>query len=293
MNKNLEKANQALLDGDRDGVLKLLQNEPDTAEVIWLRANSVLSDEERKRLLSRLINEESRYSQLAREFLDRENNFQAELDEPPDYKFWLQPNYKKRAEKMREYRTWIIGAILLLALGIFGIVVNINYESENDKFTAGVRATQTAQAFFAGQQFAEYSAGRLSIIDVIDQVDTLERPVTFGDFVDDQFKPVSPAEGARFLAVLINFQCVLPVCNQPPEADLALLLADDKITASYNYSSRPFFIDEPPSEFDRIASGKSIRLWFVFEVPRITSPKALLVITPDRQEPLIVSWPVY
>ena len=124
-------------------------------------------------------------------------------------------------------------------------------------------------------------------------MDTLERPVTFGDFVDDQFKPVSPAEGARFLAVLINFQCALPVCNQPPEADLALLLADDKITASFNYSSRPFFIDEPPSEFDRIASGKSIRLWFVFEVPRITSPKALLVITPDRQEPLIVSWPVY
>lgn len=292
MNRTIEKANQALLDGDRDGVLKILQNEPETAEVIWLRANSVLSDHERLQLLRRLISEEGRYTQLAREFLDREMKYQAELDEPPDYKFWLQPDHKKRVQKMREYRMWIIGAFLLLTLGVFGVITNINYESENEEFAAGVRATQTAQAFLAGQQFANYGAGRLSIIDYIDPVDALERPVSFGDVLDDQYRPVTPAEGARFVAVLINFECSIPICNEPPEADLALLLSDNQPTTQFNYSSRPFFIDEPPSEFDRIASGKSIKLWFVFEVPRIASPKALLVIAPDMQEPLIVSWPV-
>lgn len=292
MNDNLKKANQSLLEGDRDGVLDLLRNEPETPEVMWLRANSVLPDDERQYLLRKLADEDSRYSRLAREFLDREIKSQTELDEPPDYKFWLQPNYQKRIEKMHEFRMWIIGGILLLFLGVFGIVININYESEYDRQVESVRATQTAQTFFDGKQFAQYRDGTLSIIDVIDPVDTLDRPVTFGDTLDDKFRPMTPAEGARFVAVLINFQCTMPICNEPPEADLALMLADDKPTAPSNYSSRLFFIDEPPSEFDRIASGKSIKLWFVFEVPRITSPKALLILVPDLQEPLIVSWPV-
>ncbi len=292
MNKTLEKANQALLDGDRDGVLRLLQNEVETPDVMWLRANSILSDEERLLLLRKLAGGDSRYSQRASEFLEREIKFQADLDEPPDYKFWLQTNYQKRIEKMREFRMWIIGGVLLLFLGVFGIVININYESEYDRQVKSVQATQTAQTFFDGKQFAQYGNGTLSIIDVIDPVDTLDRPVTFGDTLDDNFRPMMPADGARFVADLINFQCTIPICNEPPEADLALMLADDKPTAPSNYSSRLFFIDEPPSEFDRIASGKSIKIWFVFEVPRITSPKALLIFAPDLQEPLIVSWPV-
>lgn len=290
MKSNLEKANQALLDGDRDGVLRLLRNESETPEVIWLRANSVLSDEERLRLLETLAKGDSRYASLAEETLSREVKFQSELDEPPDYKFWLQPNYQKRKEKIREYRMWIIGGILLVVAGIFGIVININYESDYEKQVVSAQSTQTAQAFVAGKQFAQYADGTLSIVNVINDVNLQDRSVTAGDIVDDQFMAVTPAEGAHFVAVQINFQCAMPVCNEPPQASLALLLSDDKITQLSDYSSHLFFIDEPPSDSDRIASGKSINLWFVFEVPRTSSPKALLVFAPNEQEPQIVSW---
>lgn len=292
MKSNLEKANQALLDGDRDGVLRLLRNESETPEVIWLRANSILSNEERLRLLEAVARGDSRYAPLAEETLNREAKFQSELDEPPDYKFWAQPNYKKRMEKMREYRLWIFGGILLIVTGIFGVIININYESAYEKQVANVRATQTAQAFFAGKQFAQYAEGSLSIVNVMNDVDAQERPVTAGDTADDQFKPLTPAEGAHFIAVQVSFQCTMPVCNEPPQASLALLLSDDKVTQPSDYSSHLFFIDEPPSESDRIASGRSVKLWFVFEAPRTTSPKALLVFAPNEQEPQIVSWPV-
>lgn len=290
MKPNLEKANQALLDGDRDNVLRLLRNKRESPEAIWLRANSVLSDEERLRLLEILARGDSRYAPLAQGILNREAKFQTELDEPPGYKFWLQPDYRKRMEKMREYRMWIFGGILLLAVGIFGIIINANYESNYKKQVAIVQATQTAQAFFVGKQFAQYAEGTLSIINVIGDVNSQERSVTNGDVEDDQYKPITPANGAHFIAVQINFQCAMPVCNVPPQSALALLLSDDKITEASEYSSSLFFIDEPRSEADRIASGKSINLWFVFEVPRTASPKALLVFAPNEQEPQIVSW---
>jgi len=290
MKSNLEKANQALLDGDRDGVLRLLRNESETPEIIWLRANSVLSDDERLRLLGYLARGDSRYASLAQETLNREAKFQSELDEPPGYKFWLQPNYQKRMEKMHEYRMWIIGGVLLIVTGIFGIIININYESDYEKQVANVQSTQTAEAFFAGKQFAQYAEGTLSIVNIINDVNIQERPVTTGDTIDDQFAPLTPAEGAHFVAVQINFQCAMPVCNEPPQASLALLLSDDKFTQLSDYSSHLFFIDETPSSTDRIASGRSINLWFVFEVPRTKSPKALLVFAPNEQEPQIVSW---
>jgi len=84
MKDNLQKANESLLEGDRDGVLEVLQNEPEIPEVIWLRANSVLLDKERLNLLRQLAEGDSRYVQTAREFLERELKFEKELSEPPD-----------------------------------------------------------------------------------------------------------------------------------------------------------------------------------------------------------------
>jgi hypothetical protein len=153
---------------------------------------------------------------------------------------------------------------------------------------------QTPESYFSNKQFAEYPEGTLSIIDYIDPVNQIERPVTFGETQDNQqYKPVDPAQGARFVAVMINFKCAMAICENPPEADLSLLLADGRPTRAFNYSSRAFFIDEPPTTFDRIANGQSVKIWFVFEVPRITSPKGLIVSAPNMEEPLIVSWPVH
>jgi len=294
MNSNLKKANQALLEGDRDSVLELLENASQTPEVLWLRANSVLSDTERIEILRQLAGGAGRYSQLAGEFLDRELKIQKALDEPPDYKFWKQPTWEKKMEKMRAYRMWVFGGILLIVLAVVGVIANNKNREEYEIYTEGVKATQTAQAYFAGKQFAEYPSGTLSIIDFEDSVNQIERPVTFGETQDNQqYKPVDPAQGARFVAVRIDFKCAMAICENPPEADLRLLLADETYTRAFNYSSRAFFIDEPPTTFDRIANGQSVKLWFVFEVPRITSPKGLIVVAPNVEEPLIVSWPVH
>jgi hypothetical protein len=292
MKDNLKKANQSLLEGDRDGVLELLRNEPETPDAVWLRAHSVLSDDERIQLLSQLANGDSPYSSLARQFLEREKKFEKELSEPPDYQFWKQPTWGKKIEKMKSYRLWVVGGVLLLVLGIVGSVANSKYDAKFDTQVATAQAEQTARAALAGKSFAQYAEGIVSIIDIEDPVDTINRPVTFGEQLDENFKPAEPAKGARFVAVLISFQCTMAICSSPPEAELGLRLADGTSTPLVNYSSHPFFIDEPPSsEKDRLSNGRSTKIWFVFEVPRITSPQSLIVLSPNVEKPLIVVWP--
>jgi hypothetical protein len=289
---NLKKANQSLLEGDRDGALDLLRNEPEIPEVVWLRAHSILSDDERIQLLSQLANGDSPYADLARQYLEREKKFEKELSEPPDYQFWKQPTWGERIEKMKAYRLWVVGGILLLVLGIIGSIVNSKYDTQFDTQVATAQAEQTAQAALGGKSFAQYAEGIVSIIDTKDPVDTVNRPVTFGEQLDEKFKPAEPAKGARFVAVLISFQCTMAICSSPPEAELGLLLADGTSTPFVSYSSHPFFIDEPPSpEKDRLSNGRSTKIWFVFEVPRITSPQSLTIIAPNLEKPLFVAWP--
>ncbi len=293
MKDNLQKANQSLLEGDRDGVLDLLRHEPESSEVIWLRAHSKLSDDERLQLLSQLVNGDSPFSDLARQFVQREKKIEEELSEPPDYQFWKQPTWKKRIEKMKIFRLWIAGGIFLLVLGSIGTVINSKYEAQFSAQTAAVQAEQTAQAVLTGQSSAKYAEGIVSIIDKEDLVDIERRPVTFGETLDEKYKPAQPAKGARFVAILIYFQCTMAICENPPEADLGLLLADGTNTPMVNYADHPFFIDSPSNpEQDRLSNGQSIKIWFVFEVPRITSPKSLIIQPPNSEKPQFVAWPV-
>ena len=292
MKETLEKANQALLEGDRAGVLEYLHNEPDTPEVLWLRAQAVELDEERIHLLTLLAGEESPYSQLAATYVKREKQFTKDLGEPPDYQFWKQPSWERRFEKMRAYRLWVAGGFLLFFFGILGGIANNKYTANFNSEVATAQVQQTAQAQLTGKPYAQYPEGIVSIIDVEDPVDTLRRPVTFGEEVDEKLKPAEPAKGARFVSVYISFQCEMNTCSEPPEAALGLLLADGNYTSLYKYSSRPFFVDAPPNpDSDRISKGQSIKLWFVFEVSRQTSPKSLIV-SPPNLEPLFVTWPI-
>jgi hypothetical protein len=293
MKETLRKANQSLLEGDRDGVLELLGDESASSDVIWLRANSVKSSEERLSLLSQLVDGGSQYSQLAEDVLAREHEFERQLKEPPDYQFWKQPTWAKRLEKMRIYRMWVFGGVLLVVFGIIGTVINSRSEAQFREEVAAVQATQTAQAYFSGSQFAQYDEGIVSIVRVQDPVDTSSRPVTAGNISDGQYVTIQPANGARFVAVYVNFQCLKNTCSNPPEAQLGLLLQDRRTTDFYSYASHYFFVDEPPDPIqDRLANERIINLWFVFEVSRNTSPTALLVVPDSGGEPLIVSWPV-
>jgi hypothetical protein len=294
MKDKLQEANQALLEGDRDGVLELLHGEnPSSSMALWLRANSVKEDGERIKLLSQLVDMDPPYSLLAKEILSREIDYKNQLDEPPDYQFWKQPTWSKRFEKMYMYRMWMIGGLLLLLFGIFGIIINSRYEKQFQQEVIMVQTTQTAQAFLAGSQSAQYNEGIVTIAGIQDPVDILDRAVTSGEISNNSFVIIEPTEGARFVAVLINFQCLENICSNPPEARLSLLLQDGKTTNFYDYSSHYFFVDEPPDPVrDRLSNGRSLNLWFVFEVSRNTAPIALLVSTLNGEESLIVAWPV-
>jgi hypothetical protein len=288
MKENLKKANQALLDGDRDEVLHLLHSESETTEVLWLRAHAAATDEDRHELLSRLLNMgDGPYSKLTATILDREKRFSDELLEPADYQFWKQPTWAKRFDKMRAFRVWFFGAALLLVMVLIGSFLNKSNESQYQQEVLAVQATQTASAVFS-KQAAQYSSGKMTIVTVEDPT---TREVTFGEVQNDQFIPVSPADGARFVAVQVNFSCDVALCPTPPEAAVNLVLTNDQIL-SYESSARPFLIEQPLNSLPRISLGKFIQIWFVFDVPNSATPRALQIISKEEEAPQYIAWPV-
>ena len=286
MNEALKKANEALLEGDRDGVLKSLEYEPPNPDVLWLRANALLDDKERIALLKELANNYSKYADLAGEFLDREIESQCQLDEPPDHHFWKKPSVKK----IWAQRYWIAGLLLTVITGIFYINSLISSgterQEEYQQEVAQAIATQTEAVRLSGKTLIEYDAGTLSIIDVEDPT---QRRITFGSTQNNQYVPAAPASGTRFLAVQVNFQCAQAICEQAPQANLSLNLQNGT-NVSYQSSKHPFLVSEPPGNIPRISDGEFTKIWFVFEVPMNTNPKALSVSVEGQEEPLLLSW---
>jgi hypothetical protein len=288
MKEKLWKANQALLEGDRDEVLHLLRSESETTEVLWLRAHAAATEEERHELLSRLLEVgDGAYSKLTAAILEREKRFSEELLEPADYQFWKQPTWAKRFEKMRAFRVWFFGAALLLVMVLIGSFLNKSNETQYQQEVLAVQATQTASAAFS-QQAAQYSSGKMTIVTVEDPT---TRGVTFGETQNDQFIPVTPADGARFVAVQVNFSCDVALCPTPPEAAVNLVLTNDQIL-SYELSARPFLIEQPFNSLPRISLGKFIQIWFVFDVPNSATPRALQIISKEEEAPQYIAWPV-
>ena len=265
-------------------MLKLLENEPPNPDVLWLRANATLDDDERISLLQELTDGYSDYAHLAREMLERETESQQQLDEPPDHHFWKKPTPKK----IWAQKYWLLGLVFLVFMGISLLKTEKENREEILGIEAEVHATQTQDAYSTGKMLIEYAAGTLSIVDV---EDSTNRQVTFGRIENEQYILAEPASGARFLAVQVNFQCRQPLCEQPPHAELFLKLQGNDIVG-YPSSSRPFLVDQPPDTIRRIAQGEYETVWFIFEVPRSTSPVSLRVTVEDREEPLFISWPV-
>ncbi|HIE25509.1 MAG TPA: hypothetical protein EYP74_05845 [Anaerolineales bacterium] len=233
-----------------------------------------------------MVNGDSKYTPLAEEFLERELEFQRQLDEDPDHHFWKNPTW----EKILAQKYWLLGLILSLIMGITFINFDKKRQEEFQLEVAQVHATQTEEARFAGQKIVEYDAGTLSIINVEDPTN---RSVTFGRVENEEYILATPASGARFLAVQVNFQCSLSICDEPPHANLTLML-NDGTSRQYTSSSRPFFVEHPPlsGELNRVAGGQNQHIWFVFEVSRSASPVSLRVTAEGQEEPQFLSWSV-
>jgi hypothetical protein len=284
MKSNIEEAHQAMLEGNRDEVLRLLQGSSETEETLWLRAHAVISDEERAHLLERVADRHgTEASALAGQILEREGQFTEQLNQPPDYQFWKQPTWKERRSKMRLYGLWLLGGLVMITFAILGVVLNVRAQARQELTILQIKSTQTAAAVY-NQTAIAYPAGTLQLVQI--EYPTT-RPVTFGETEGDKLVAASPAEGAQFAAVQLEFVCLLALCDNPPEADLSLSMQDGQIV-SYAGSNRPFLIGQPP--LARIAQGQAIRAWFVFEVPRNSVPDGILVATGDSETPQFINW---
>jgi hypothetical protein len=289
MRENIKKANEVLLEGDRDAVLRHLQGDSSyDHEVIWLRAHAAANDEERLSLLRSLSQRSpSTYQELAYQIIEREDRFEAQLNEPPDYKFWKLPTWQERKQRLKQYGVWVAGGLFLLVMIVFAIATTINQERQKQQVaseqTEMAQMTQTAVAYTT-QKVANYPEGSL----IIRSLDfPTNRPVTFGEQDNNQYLPATPAIGSRFGAVQVRFTCNQAICSSPPEAQISLLLTNGQ---EVRYSSRmPFLTDQQPIE--RISNRESVDIWLVFEVPIGASPDALLVYASGQEAPLYVDWP--
>lgn len=273
-----------MLEGNRDEVLRLLENSAKGHESTWLRAQAALKDEERYELLQNLISgEDPKFAALAAQTVRREDDFTRQLDEPPDYKFWKQPTWEGKLNKMRPFAMWLAGGLLLLIFATLGISVNTKYQVQQESTIASIKATQTAVAFY-NQTVAVYPAGRLQIIEI--EYPT-SRQITFGEKENDVYIVATPAQGATFAAIHFRFECQLALCTNPPESELQVLLVDGH-QVGYQSAARPFLVEQP--NMTRIAQGQSTDFWFVFEIPKGATPDAILVYSGESDIPQFINW---
>jgi hypothetical protein len=301
------KANNALLEGDRDEVLRCLSDVPNSPGAVWLRAHSVVSDSDRLALLNQVsISGHSIYAPLAKKILEREHHYEQELAQPPDYQFWKQPTWHAKLANLKRQKFFLAGIIFSIAMTILLVLgISIKNSSEiqtiaiqetaavgllNTTLTAAPMHTPTVTAIpLSRQGRIEYSAGEFWFSRY--EAPTT-RPVSRSGYSENEH--ANPAAGSTFIAVQYRFVCKQALCDYPPEAQISLRLTNGKIV-SYDGYSRPYLIEFPFPP--RVAQGKEVTGWLVFEVPDRASPAGLVFNTGENTglegEEMILelSWP--
>lgn len=300
----IKQARLALLEGNRDEVLKVLEKQSETPEVIWLRANAIEDDAERLALLRRLINSNDiQYARLAQEILLREDRYESELSVPPSYQFWKQESWRRRVENTKRKPAKFILSIIGIVLALSAFIVVSSLLSHQRKINEAEAIEQTKVVLLQlsatpilptptpsiqplpprQQASVSYAAGTLTLIRV--EFPTT-RPVSYSSYNTETL--ATPAVGSQFAAAQLEFRCQLPLCSAPPQAVIVLKLDNDQ-TIMYEGGSQPVLVEQPAME--RVSSGKSVLGWFVFEVPEKSTPKALLIWTGDEEQFLEIPWP--
>ncbi len=303
MNETLRKANLALLEGNRDEVLRLLAEESPTAEVLWLRANAVEDEQERLQLLRQVANgTDKKLARLAEAIVQREDMYAQQLTEPAPYQFWKRPGWLARLRAVRRRPLGYVALLLVILATIIGLSVWAGMEkqqrlaaqlfSQEQTLTATFYVSPTAVAPTLTpsvtplpprwQTSVSYAAGTLKLIRV--EFPT-RRPVSYSGYSGAL---ATPAVGAQFAAVELEFVCRMALCSQPPQAVLSLRLDDGQVI-SYEGGSQPLLAEQPYMQ--RVSSGETVSGWFVFEVPARNSPEAVLIWTGQEEPILEIPWP--
>lgn len=293
MDARLIKANIALFKGERAETLRFLQeyvdefgfsldSDPDAPLVMWLDAQAQTERDERIRRLRILVNSvpaTSHYSQLAQNYLYEEER----LSHPqqPETRLMDRPLWRVALVVM------VIGLVVVGGAALLG-GRNSDPSTANGTATASPAPTtlslpDLSQALVADSFTANYPRGVLQVTafeeDSKRVIDSRENTLA------------TPVPGARFYALSLVFECRGGICNEPPEATLSLQLDNgDLIPVRQNAS-----ISGQPT-LQPIALGRTTSGWIVFEVPLISSVKALVVSAPDPTseqafEPVTIALP--
>jgi len=87
---------------------------------------------------------------------------------------------------------------------------------------------------------------------------------------------ITPLEGARFYALEVAFECRSPICNNPPQGNLTVRLADGS-----QIEPRRDLALFGQDTLAPIALGRITRGWVIFEIPVISPAAALEITTRD------------
>jgi hypothetical protein len=277
LDARLIKANIALFKGERAETLRFLQEyvdefgfslerDPHAPLVMWLDAQAQTERDERIRRLRILVNSvpaDSLYSQLAQQYLYEEDRLTA----PASSGFEL-------GGMARAALLLVVGGALAL-----GGAALLNSGQPAPPAATGATVTPSpaptemnlpdlSQALVADSFTANYPRGVL-------QVTALEEDSKRVINTSEQTL-ATPVPGARFFALSLVFECRGGICNAPPEAQLALQVDNgDLIPVRQNAS-----IAAQPT-MQPIALGRTTAGWVVFEVPLISTVRALVVSPPD------------
>ena len=291
----ITKANEALLEGDRDGAIRLIDGRPSSVEVLWLRSQCVTSEKERESLLGEVFESNHPvYSPLSEEILEREKSFTDQLEQPPDYQFWKKPTWGERIQQLKQQRWWVLGISFLFVMTIL-MAVSLNAASRQNALAA-FQATQTMKFALSLPTAtivlsptvtripdvgpALYPNGQFSIIRF--EKSTHRPVIQAGSYVNNG--PVQPAAGAVFWAFEYRFICREAVCNQPPEVEKIIL----ELNGGGETAAGEFVLAEFPT-VERIADGRSTTGWLVFEVPENIEPKTF-VLYYDQENTVELHW---
>lgn len=291
MEEYLVKANESLLEGDRDGALKILAGCPPSMDVLWIRAHCVVSERERMSLLDEIFNSEhSIYSPLAGKILERELVYANRLKEPPDYQFWKKKTWQEKLRQFRAQRGWVfgIGGILLMTTLL---VVALFFTNQNSNLLA-IQTTQTAQAtvihplqtptvtLIAELGPLIYPGGEFSVIRF--EPNTKRKVIYSGSSAQDD--QVSSATGAIFWAFQYKFICRKAVCDKPPEVEKVTL----KLVGGGERDSNQYVLADYPMA-ERVKDGIATTGWLVFEIPE-NAELDMFVLSLGRDQQYELPW---
>ncbi len=283
MHTLLVKANLALFKGERSETQRLLreyqsqreipvESDPSTPMILWLDAQTQADPAERLRRLEQLVHQthaQDHYRQLALAILKDERDFQVRM-EALQSRFRLPFN----SAAGRALGLLIIGALVTFTLvTVFSppsrtsVAPPLTLIAPTPAPTA-IDLPDRSRALVADSFTARYTNGILQVTAVEEQS---ERVLNSSSLVQ-----VTPVPGARFYALNVIFECRGPICNQPPEANLALQLDNGSLIEP----RRDVVIAGQPT-LQPIALGRTTSGWVIFEIPLTSATIALTIRLPN------------